>query len=138
MQPNLFYQPETKPVDEQARIKAGKRVVQRLLIARQQLEAARSGVFTHLLNDAINAVLRAEVNYPAAQKESLILHSIEKSQANTFEEIAGNTRLSIETVKRIVYRLESENILGIKSRSKRSKTELIFSRRKRCNTKEKP
>jgi predicted transcriptional regulator len=129
MQPNLFYQPETKPVDEQARIKAGKRVVQRLLIARQQLEAARSGVFTHLLNDAINAA-RAEVNYLAAQKESLILHSIEKSQANTFEEIAGNTRLSIETVKRIVYRLESENILGIIPKSKRSKTELIFSRRK--------
>jgi predicted transcriptional regulator len=129
MQPNLFYQPETKPFDEQARMKAGKCVINRLLTVRQQLEAANCGAFTHLLNDAINAV-RSEISCPPAQRENLILSSIEKSQANTFEEIADDTRLSVDIVKRIVYRLESENVLGIIPRSKRSKTELIYSRRK--------
>jgi hypothetical protein len=129
MQPNLFYEPETKPFDEQARMKAGKCVVNQLLTVRQQLEAANCGAFTHLLNDAINAI-RAESLNTSEQQEKLVLNSIEKSQANTFEEIADDTRLSIQIVKQIVYRLESENILGIIPRSKRSKTELIYSRRK--------
>lgn len=129
MQPNLFYELETETFDEKAKMDAGKNVVRRLLSVRQELQAEDNHSYIHLLNDAINAV-RAESSYSAAQSERLILNSIEKSQANTFEEIADDTRLSVEIVKRIVRRLESENVLGIIPRSKRSGTELIYSKRK--------
>ena len=129
MQPNLFYQPETKPFDEQAKRDAGKRVTNRLLTVRQQLQAADNLVWVPLLNDAINAVCAESLN-TNEQQEQRVLNSIEKIHANTFEEIADDTRLPIKLIKQIVYHLASENVLRIITNSKRTKGELIFSKRK--------
>lgn len=85
--------------------------------------------FIHLLNDAIKAI-RTEATLSNEQRETLVLNSIERSCANTFQEIAEDTRLSIETVRQIVRRLESENVLGILPKTNRSRMELIYSKRK--------
>ncbi len=127
-QPN-FFEPESKSPDEKARMNAGKCVVRRLLTIRRELLAADDREYIHFLNDAIKAI-RSEANYSAAQIEKIILNSVEKNKASTFEEIADDTRLSIEAVKQIVHRLESENILEITSKATRSTSGLIFSKRK--------
>jgi hypothetical protein len=129
MQPKLFADLETAAFSEDTKLDAGKRVVTYLLEVRRRLKTPPEREFIAQINHAVNLIRSQET--PSDEKsEQLILHAVEKSQAGTFEEISEDTRLSMEVVKQIVFRLEFENILGITSRGKNRMAKLIYSKRK--------
>ena len=133
MQPKLFADLETETFvetsKEESKTEVGKRVVRHLLEVRRKLKTPSEREFIAQINHAVNLIRSQET--PSDEKsEQLILHAVEKSQAGTFEEISEDTRLSIETVKRIALKLEAKGILGISYRGKNQKVEMVFSKRK--------
>jgi hypothetical protein len=128
MQLNLFENVEAPTISEESKMDAGKRVIKQLLDVRRKLKTDNEQQFVTQINYLLKQI-RSETTHSDAKSEQLILHSVEKSHAGSFEEISEDTRIAVEVVKQIVSRLEAENILGISYRGKSRMSELTFSKR---------
>jgi predicted transcriptional regulator len=94
---------------QNSRQSAGKQLVNDLLKIRLKLDPKQSEYYEDL-NELIDRI-RAKSQLTDSQREERILYSVEKQQAGTRQEIAGDTKLPSSVVKTIVADLMDRGIL---------------------------
>jgi hypothetical protein len=88
---------------------AAKAVIDKELKVRRSL-AGPELLFVDELNKLIEHI-RSLSRLSDTQREELVLYSIERQGATTFDEIAGDTRLHVSVVKEIVEKLKTDGRL---------------------------
>lgn len=111
LQPWLFDEPTVREfiASKDARMKAGKAVVDKLLKLRRTMEGLE---LEHLpeINSFIEK-LRAKTRFTDSQREELVLLAIERHGATTLTEISEDTRIAKDAVKEIVVGLGKRGVL---------------------------